>query len=46
MTAIALVSVINHYYINELYLFWDILYLLIQLLHWQLDFIVYNKTKL
>ena len=26
MTAIALVSVINHYHINELHLFWDTLY--------------------
>ena len=27
MTAIALVSVINHYHINGLHLFWDTLYL-------------------
>ena len=26
MAAIVLVPVINHYYINELHLFWDILY--------------------
>ena len=27
MTAIVLVSVINHYHINGLHLFWDILYI-------------------
>ena len=27
MTAIALVSVINHYHINGLHLFWDTLYI-------------------
>ena len=27
MTTIALVSIINHYHINGLYLFWDTLYL-------------------
>ena len=26
MTTIALVSVVNHYYINRLHLFWDTLY--------------------
>ena len=29
MTAIALVSVINHYHINGLHLFWDTLYIIL-----------------
>ena len=45
MTAIAFVSVINHYYINELHVFWDTLYINGLYLFWDTLYFLSEEMK-